>query len=269
MVLMSTSGVLGRYITMSPPVTIWWRCLLGGALLLLYCRISGTKLKIHHKRDVFTLILGGLLLSGHWISYFYALHLSNVAIGMLSLFTYPVITAFLEPWLLKTKFQPVHLLLGVFVLLGVYFLAPEFNINDNYTQGIFLGILSSFMYALRNIILKKQVSSYHGTTLMFYQLLFAVIILCPSLLIFENNIQDYWQATLTLAVITTAIGHTLFVLSFKHFSISAASIISSSQPIYGIILGVIFLGEYPEWNTLIGGGLIVSAVIFESIRNLK
>ena len=41
----------------------------------------------------------------HWIIYFISLKLSNVAIGMLSVFTYPVITAFLEPILLGNKFK--------------------------------------------------------------------------------------------------------------------------------------------------------------------
>ena len=61
----------------------------------------------------------------HWVTYFYALQWSNVAIGMLSLFTYPVITALLEPLILKTKFQKHHLILGFIVLIGVYFLAPD------------------------------------------------------------------------------------------------------------------------------------------------
>ena len=48
----------------------------------------------------------------HWVTYFYALQWSNVAIGMLSLFTYPVITALLEPLFFNTRFQLRHLILG-------------------------------------------------------------------------------------------------------------------------------------------------------------
>lgn len=51
------------------------------------------------------LILAGLFMGIHWVTYFYALQWSNVAIGMLSLFTYPVITAFLEPLFFKTHFK--------------------------------------------------------------------------------------------------------------------------------------------------------------------
>jgi len=44
-------------------------------------------------------------MGGHWITYFYALKLSNVAIGMLSLFAYPIFTALLEPFFIKVKFD--------------------------------------------------------------------------------------------------------------------------------------------------------------------
>ena len=32
-----------------------------------------------------------------WVSYFYAMQVSSVAIGVVALYTYPVITVFLEP----------------------------------------------------------------------------------------------------------------------------------------------------------------------------
>ena len=53
------------------------------------------------------LIVSSLFMAGHWITYFYALKLSNVAIGMLSLYTFPVMIAFLEPVFLKVKFNPI------------------------------------------------------------------------------------------------------------------------------------------------------------------
>jgi drug/metabolite transporter (DMT)-like permease len=77
----------------------------------------------------------------HWITYFYSLQLSNVAIGMLSLFTYPVMTSLLEPVFLKTQFSKMHLLLGVLVLIGIYFLAPSFDTENDYFLAILIGLL--------------------------------------------------------------------------------------------------------------------------------
>lgn len=270
MVLMSTSGVLGRYITMPPPVTIWWRCLIAAVFLGLFCWWWKVSLRVHNKRDIPALILGGVLLGGHWISYFFALHYSSVAIGMLSLFTYPAFTAILEPLILKTRFRVSHIILGGLAMLGIYFLAPSFDLQDNYTRGIALGLFSSILYSLRNVFLKHKVQRYSGSMLMFYQLVVVTIFSWPVLLVLDTSgIASQWLPTLTLALVTTAIGHTLFVMSFKHFSVSTASIISSSQPIYGIVLGMIFLGEIPGLNTIIGGVLIISTVVIESVRSYR
>jgi len=44
---------------------------------------------------------------------------------------------------------------------------------------------------------------------------------------------------------------------------------SSVQPIYGIIFGVFLLNEIPSGNTLVGGFLILTTVVIESINSRK
>jgi drug/metabolite transporter (DMT)-like permease len=61
----------------------------------------------------------------------------------------------------------------------------------------------------------------------------------------------------------------LFIYSFRNFTISAASIISGVQPVYGILIGMIVLNEYPALSTVFGGILILGTVVIESIRNFK
>ena len=74
---------------------------------------------------------------------------------------------------------------------------------------------------------------------------------------------------LILAVITTAVGHTLFVKSLNFFEVSTASIISSLQPIFGIILAYFFLNEIPSNNVYVGGLIILFTVVIESLRSKK
>lgn len=265
----STSGVLGRHIGLPAPVTIAIRALLAAIILSIFCKWKGVSFNIL-KKDWKRIGLSGLLLGAHWVTYFYALQLSNVAIGMLSLFTYPVITAFLEPLFVKTKIQKAHLLLGVIILVGIYFLVPEFNFKHDHSKAIGFGVLSAFCYAIRNLLLKPIVSQYNGSILMMNQLFVIAIFLCPVIPFFEDlNIVQYLPATLLLALLTTAIGHTLFLYSLKHFSTVSASIISCLQPIYGILLGIAFLQEYPAPHTILGGTIIISTVVIESFRVYK
>tara|TARA_R110002050_G_scaffold16019_2_gene48963 strand:+ start:60846 stop:61724 length:879 start_codon:yes stop_codon:yes gene_type:complete len=269
MLFISTSGALGRYIDLPVPVTIGLRAILALFFLLLYCKWKGISLVIQ-KKHLLTVLTSGLLMGLHWLTYFYALKLSNVAIGMISLFTYPILTAFLEPLLLKTKLQKAHLMLGLLVLLGIYFLVPSFDLENKYTVAVAVGVLSALFYALRNLILKTKVASYNGSMLMCYQMGVVGLLLIPTFISVElESIINQWQGIAALALITTAIGHTLFLNSFKHFSITTVSILSSVQPVFGIVIGAVLLREIPTINTVIGGVFILSSVVIESIRSSR
>ena len=267
-ILISTSGALGKFIDMPTPVIIWWRSALAAVFLFIFCLYKKINLKIYGGKDRWTFILAAVFMGAHWITYFYALKLSNVAIGMLSLFTFPVITAILEPLFSKVKFDPIHILLGLFVLLGVFILAPEFDLENTHLQGVFFGLLSAVCYSIRILILKKHVKQYNGTMLMFYQVALLSIILLPALYYMEtSNIKTQYPYVILLALLTTAIGHTLFINSLKYFKASTASIISSTQPVFGIIIALFFLNEIPTIHTFVGGALILASVVIESIRS--
>jgi len=269
MLLISTSGALGRYIDMPVPITIAFRAIFAGIFLFLFCKWKKVSFGIA-STDRWAILLGGVFMGLHWITYFYALKMSNVAIGMLSLFTYPVITSLLEPILLKTKFQKMHLVLGALVLVGIYFLVPDFSLENSYAKAVGMGVLSALFYALRNLITKTKVSNYHGSMLMLYQMVIISVLLIPVLFIMDSSgIATQWPWALLLAIVTTAIGHTLFLFSLKRFSATTASIISSIQPVYGIIIGIVFLKEIPVLTTVIGGILILTSVLIESVRSYR
>jgi len=269
-IFISTSGVLGKYIDMSPEVIIWFRSIFAGVILFLYCKFKKVDLQIKKRKDLVPFVISAFLMAAHWITYFYALKISNVAIGMLSIYTFPVIIAFLEPLFIKTKFNPIHIFLGVLVLTGLYILTPELTFENADLKGILLGVFSAFCYAIRILILKQHIANYNGSMLMFYQTLIISILLLPLLFFGDfSNFGNQLPYLILLALITTAIGHTMLVHSLKHFSASTASIISSIQPISGIIIAYFILSETPNNATYIGGGIILLTVIIESFRSKK
>ncbi|MEL7426041.1 MAG: DMT family transporter [Bacteroidota bacterium] len=267
MLCIATSGPLGRAVAMKPILVIFWRAGLAFVVFSLILQFQKVIKQQVLSRDRWLMLGGGVLIAIHWVTYFVALQLSSVAIGMLSLFTYPVMTAILEPIILKTRFQWAHLLLGALTILGIYFLAPSFNIHDQQFQALGWGLISAFTYALRNILMKPLVQTYSGTQIMRYHMLAVFLVLAPACAYYgTGDITGQWPFILALALVTTALGHTLFLQSFRHFSITTASIFSAVQPVYGIILAAIFLREYPTWETYLGGGIILLAVLIESAR---
>ncbi|MGG8495862.1 DMT family transporter [Tenacibaculum sp. TC6] len=264
----STSGVLGRYIAMPSEIIIWFRSAFAAVFLYLFCKYRKIDLRVKSTKHYFPFFIGGVFMAAHWVTYFYALKLSNVAIGMLSLYTFPVLIAFLEPVFLKTKFNPIHIVLGLLVLLGLYILSPDFNIESSSVQGILFGLFSALCYAIRILILKQYVLQYNGVLLMLYQTIVIAVCLFPTLFFMDiSGFQSQLPYLLLLALLTTAIGHSLMVHSLQFFTASTASILSSVQPIFGIILAFLFLSEIPTMHTFIGGSLILATVVIESIRS--
>jgi len=269
-IFISTSGALGRFIDMPTPVVIWFRAAMAALILLAFCRYKNISLKINTTKDQWSFLLSGIFMGAHWLTYFYALKWSNVAIGMLSLFTFPIIIALLEPIFEKTRYDFVHICLGVVVLIGIYILAPEFDLESYQLRGILFGLLSALCYAIRVLLLKEQVRRYNPTMLMFYQTLIIAICLIPVMFLMDSsNISEQYPFIIILALVTTALGHTLFVNSLKYFKASTASIIGSLQPVSGIIIAYFFLNEIPTINTFVGGTLILITVFIESLRSKK
>lgn len=264
MLFISTSGVLGRYINLPPPLTIWSRSIIAFILLGGYVLFKKKSFNIDFKKNGGTVVFSGILMAGHWIAYFFALQWSNVAIGMLSLFTYPILTILMEPFFFPVKYQKRHLWLGIMILLGVFLLAPSYDLENDITKGILVGLFSSLCYSLRNVLLKKRIATIDGSVLMFYQMGVSAVLLLPALSYFEmTTYQDKLPFILLLGILTTAVGHTLFLNSFKNFSIGTVSIMSSIQPIYGILFGIVFLSEIPSFRSIIGGLLIFMTVFIE------
>jgi drug/metabolite transporter (DMT)-like permease len=69
-----------------------------------------------------------------------------------------------------------------------------------------------------------------------------------------------------LGVVCTAIAHTLFIQGMRQIRAQTASIISSLEPVYGIVLAFVLLGEVPTSRTLAGGAVILAAVLFVTLK---
>jgi len=266
----STSGIFGRMITLSPEITIFWRCLFASLILGAYIKLSKFSTKIIGNHDSKIILVGGLLMGIHWVTYFYALTLSNIAIAILTLHTFPAITSILEPLILKSKFQLHHLILAILVILGVWIILPSADMSDNVVLAIVFGLVSALAYALRNILTKKVVPNYNGSVLMFFQLVIMTFMLIPFIFIYNSSpINGDWPYLLMLILITTVIGHTLLVKHLKNYSAVTVGLLSSIIPVYSILWGLVFLKEIPNTQTIIGGSLILVSFVVESIYSNK
>ena len=265
LILISTSGVFGKTIAMAPEITIFWRCLFSVIVLGAYVYLKKLDIKLFSKHDLLIIILGGLLMAFHWVTYFYSLSLASVAIAILTLHTFPAMTTILEPILLKTKFRAYHVILALLIFIGIYIIIPEINLDNNIFLAVVFGLVSALTYALRNIYTRKVMPRYNGTAMMFFQLIIMTIVLAPFLLFKDTTgLVNDMPALMGLVILTTCLGHTLLVINLKNYSAVTISLLSSIIPIYGILWPYLFLGEIPRVSTIIGGLFILASFSIEA-----
>lgn len=237
------------------------------AILALWLVLKWQKevLRLQNLRDYSIAIVLGILLASHWVTYFHSMQVSSVAVGVIALYTFPVITVFLEPLFHGGRPHLTDIASALVVLFGIYLLVPEFSLDDHTTQGVLWGVLSALLFALRNIIQGRYFSAYPAKQSLLYQISITFLLLIPLGAQTIPQVSPLqWGQLLVLGVVFTALPHTLFAFSLRHFKAKTTSLIACLQVVYAALFAALILGEWPSWTTVVGGLIVVSAAMFET-----
>jgi len=222
-------------------------------------------IKLSKAKDYGIIILLGVLLALHWVTYFHSMQVSSVAVGVIALYTFPIITVFLEPLFHGERPHIKDVISALTVLLGIYLLVPEFALNNETTQGILWGVLSALFFALRNIVQGHYFKGYSAKHSLFYQTLVTFIVLLPfSFEVIPEVTNIQWGQLLILGVFFTAVPHTLFAFSLLNLKAKTVSLVACVQVVYATVFAALLLGEWAEFSTVVGGTIVVSAAMYES-----
>ena len=265
--LMSTSAVLGRYILASSTIVTLLRCIIGFVALLLILLLFRAQFQFNWKKHGLIMIFSSVFMATHWVTYFYSLDYSNVSIALLTLYTFPAMTAIIEPLVLKKSIPRRDIVLAMVVLLAICIITPPTFSGSKIPLAIALGLVSALCYSIRNIWMAQLSPIYEGSTLMLFQLIIMSFLLSPAFIFIHTDWSTMqWGAILILGIGTTAIAHTLFVRGLSYYSAATASLLACIIPIYAILWGYLILGEIPDLRTIIGGCLILSVVFAKAVE---
>ena len=213
-----------------------------------------------------------MFLAIHWWTYFKAVDLSGVAVGLCDLFTFPILTAIIEPFILKKKVRHHIYLCSIICLIGIIILVWDSSIDKSIISGIMIGIVSAIAYTVRNLLSKPLIKVISGTQLMMIQsgaaFLVYLIIITYQDFIWGELIINKSQVILImlLGIVFTGIAHTLFLSALNYYSVSFVSLLACIQPLLGTVLGILIINEQPSFNVWVGGGLILGAVGYTTYK---
>ena len=208
------------------------------------------------------MVLSGLVLALHWVTFFHAIQSSTVAIGLVGFATFPVFVTFLEPVLYGQKIRRVDIISAMLVVVGLLLVAPGFDLSDSGTVGLLWAVLSGALFAILTLINRHLVETNSAIVVAFYQHGAAALGLLPFVIIFgaTADSSDIWLL-LVLGVVCTALPHTLFIKSMAVLKAQLVSVVAGLEPVYGIVFAVLLLGEVPGIKTISGAAIVFGAVI--------
>lgn len=269
--IMGGTTLFPKLISLPVNYIIFGRCFIATIALYVYLKVRKIPFKLKLDKTLINIILSGVLLGFHWISLFEAIKLSTVSIGILSFFTYPIITVFLEKLFFRSKIFYLDVLFGILVFIGLVLVFHDIHIAEKFQAGFIWGIISAFLFSLRMIISKKLLYRYSGEETMLYQVTIAAVCLAP--IVIFNNISfllisfNSVLVLILLGVVFTALPHTLLIRSLSGLKPKTVGILSSLQPLYCIFTAFFILKEVPSISVLAGGIIIISTVMFETLRS--
>ena len=241
------TAILGDLIQLSALNLVWWRVFLTSLSLVFFVRIGKLVREVGLRR--FLLLAGiGTIVALHWVTFYGAIKLANASIALVCMATTSLFSSILEPWIVKRPFVWYELLLGVFILPGIWLIVDGVDAGMN--VGIAVGLTSAALVSVFTSLNKKYIGSSDPLRITFIELGAATLFLAPFL--YSLGGDKFWPAPLdwvyllVLALLCTTLTFFLSLRALSRLSAFASNLTVNLEPVYGIFLAYFLLDDAQE-----------------------
>ncbi|MEE9348410.1 MAG: DMT family transporter [Flavobacteriaceae bacterium] len=245
------TAVLGKLISIEAIPLTWFRITIASIFLFVYLGFKQVSFKISPKKMLHYAI-GGFIIGLHWITFFYAIKISNVSITLAAMSTGALFASFLEPIFFKTKLKLYEILLSLIIVIGLIIIN---KVSPQYGLGILVALFSSFLSALFTVINANFIKNNNASVITFYELLFASLLISIGLLVQNDFSYDFfklsqndWLFIGILGTVCTAYALTASTELLKKISPFSIMITVNLEPVYGIILALLVFKDSENMN---------------------
>lgn len=263
-VMWGTVGVFLRWVDLPGQeyFVVFMRATISLAFLSAVIVIGKRQSELRIGKHPVLLLASGVLLTFHWVVFLKALN--NLSIGDAEFITYlaPVFVALLAPLLLKERLEgatiaALTLALGGMALISLTGQSGESGLNS---AGILYALTAAVTYAFLLILLKYLREDTPTLTITFYQTAVNAALLLPFCAFRSFPVSSRgWVSLIILGTVHTALAGLVYIYAVKKVKAQHVGIIAYLEPLSAMVFGLIFLGEHPGWQDLLGGLLIIIA----------
>lgn len=255
--------------TMDPIVLVFWRLVIGLVVLSAWIAIKGRSFKLD-RSDITRIVFAGLSLAASSFLTVTGIEMSNATDASLLYAFEPVWGIILASLILRERFLAttaaglVLILVGLLALSGFDFRALA-GIGDG---GVGLGnaiiVVGLLTESIFTIVLKPVAKKRDASVVLAGVLIAAIIALAVPLAVRgEYTLPTASTSVFALAylsVICTAMGYTLWVAIMRHVPVNVMLFTIFIQPIAGMLIAAVTLGEALDGRIIIGGSLLLAGM---------
>lgn len=269
------TAILGKLLEpLSPLSVVLFRTFLaviGMGAVLWYQHRNGNPVGLVSARDRWRLLGVGALIAVHWMAFFAAARLANVSVCLAGMATSSLWASVLEPLILRRRVRMIEVALSAVVMAGLYLI---FRFEFDKFVGLLVAVFSAMLAALFTIINSQFTHRYEALVISTHEMAGAFLTSIPVLglymaffawsdEVFWPTSMGQWGWLLVLAWVCTVYAYTAGVRLLRKFSAYLAILTVNLEPVYGIILAVLFFGDTERMTTgfYLGTLVILIAVI--------
>ena len=212
------------------------------------------------------ILMGAIGYVGQSLAYFTALTLASASLVALLLYLYPAIVTVLSVLFLKERFTPVKLGALLLALVGTALtIGPT---GSGRMPGILLALAAAVIYSGYILVGSRLIPHTNAigastTVITAAAVVYAGIVAVRGPM-FPQDILG-WGVVVAIALVSTVLPIVTFFAGLERVGPSKASTLSTLEPVVSVGLAILVLGEMLNPLQVLGGVLILIAVLICSI----
>ena len=269
--LFGLTGIFGALIHADASAVTCGRAAFACIALALFARFQQRSLlRGLTRRQLGILLLSGVVLALHWVTFFIAVKIGGVAIATLGFASFPAFIALFDVLVFGERIGARDTALLALVSGGLILVTPAFNLGDQGTLGLLWAVASGFSFALLATINRRAGGAMDAIQVAFWQNAVVALVMLPFgwSSLWQMAWAD-WTYLALLGVFCTGLAQVLFVSSLRQLDARRAALIIALEPVYAIACAWWLFGQQPMPHMLAGALLIMAAIVLSGVAGTR
>ncbi|MDR0854526.1 MAG: DMT family transporter [Clostridiales Family XIII bacterium] len=273
LLIMSTNGIVASFIPMNSYEIVFFRLLIGSLFILTIFLMTGGKFTFFkHKKDGALVILAGISTAANLLFLFEAYVQLGVSLALIIYYVAPIVVVIISPFVFKENLTAIKIGASIAVLIGMILVSGQAMQQGKPIWGLICALLTATAMVCNLICLRKS-EKVVGMEKVTIQLLVAFVTVGAFVGIkqgfaFEIH-ASFIVPLLIMGFINGGVALYFYFSAFTQIPAQSVAILSYTEPLAGVLLSAVFLGERLSFLQLIGGALIIGGAMAAELYHKK